>query len=190
MRIISGELRGRKLVDSLHLRKTLRPTTDMAREALFNILFSARSLREIGFDLHGAKILDVCCGSGAVAFEALSRGAKSAVLIDNNRKHLELVYQNAEALKVADRVKIMQQDAKKLPKNSEEFDLVFIDPPYREDYDSIVESLVNQGWIQKKSLIVIEFDTMSDLENISQFLKEVETRNYGKTAFKFLQLKD
>jgi len=190
MRIISGEFRGRKLVDSLHLKKTLRPTTDMGREALFNILFSARSLKEIGFDLHGANILDVCCGSGAVAFEALSRGAKSAVLIDNNRAHLEVARQNAAHLKVEDRVKILQQDAKKLGKNSEVFDLVFIDPPYSEDYNSIVSSLVAQGWIQKKSLVVIEYDKTSDLENISQFLKEVETRDYGKTSFKFLQLKN
>ena len=188
MRIISGKFRGRKLVDSKNL-KSLRPTTDMAREALFNILVSSKKLREI-FKAQDVNILDICCGSGAVAFEALSRFAKTATLIDSNRAHLEVAKKNAEILGVASQAKILQLDAKKLPLNKEFFDLVFIDPPYEEDYFTIIQNLVEKGWIQKKSLVVIEHDKTSDLENIAQFLEEVDSRNYGKTSFSFLQLRN
>ena len=185
MRIISGKFRGRKLAKSDHLKSSLRPTTDMAREALFNILFSAKSLREFSFELNGANILDLCCGSGAVAFEALSRGAKSATLIDNNRAHIELTWQNAKLLEVDSEVKILQADARKLGQNNEFFDLVFIDPPYKENYFGIVQSALEKNWIQKKSLVVIEFNTNSDLGEIENLLRKIEIRSYGGTSFGF-----
>jgi 16S rRNA (guanine966-N2)-methyltransferase len=184
MRIITGKFRGRKLADSKHL-KSLRPTTDMAREALFNILFSAKSLREIGFNILGANVLDVCCGSGAVALEALSRGAKSATLIDNNRAHLELVRKNLDILGIVSEVKVIQADARNLNSSSEFFDLVFIDPPYEDDYLTIIKSLLEKSWIKEKSLVVIEFKTKNGILGIESFLKEIEVRTYGGTSFGF-----
>ncbi len=189
MRIISGKFRGRKLFDSKAL-KTLRPTTDMAREALFNILFSARFLKEINFSFDNCNFLDVCAGSGAVAFEALSRGAKSAVLIENNFAHLDLIKKNSEILKVENDVKISRLDATKLPQNSEFFDVVFIDPPYEDTYLPIVESLIKNSWIQKNSLIVIEFKTKNkEISKIEDLLKTFEIRSYGSTSFGFFCLK-
>jgi 16S rRNA (guanine966-N2)-methyltransferase len=188
MRIISGKFRGRKLAKSDHLKSSLRPTTDMAREALFNILFSAKSLKEFGFDLNGANVLDLCCGSGAVAFEAISRGAKSATLIDNNRIHIAVAKSNAELLKVESEVKILQADAKKLGPNNEFFDLVFIDPPYKENYLEIVQSALEKKWIQEKSLVVIEFNTSSDLGEIRNLLRKIEVRSYGGTSFGFFMV--
>ncbi len=185
MRIVSGQFRGRKLIDSLHLKKTLRPTTDMAREALFNILFSAKSLQEIGFKIVGANVLDVCCGTGAVAFEALSRGANSVTLIDKKRVHLDLAKKNADLLRVVSETKFLQLDVKKLPQNENFFDLIFIDPPYREDYSSIIDSLLEKNWIKKKSLVVVEFETTSDLSKISKALRKIEVRSYGNTSFGF-----
>ena len=96
MRIITGKFRGRNLLKSDHL-KSLRPTTDKNREALFNILSFgkfdkglAKGLAEglaegLDFKLIDSKILDLCCGSGSIGFEALSRGAKFITFIDNNR---------------------------------------------------------------------------------------------------------
>jgi 16S rRNA (guanine966-N2)-methyltransferase len=185
MRIISGIFRGRKLVESRHLKASLRPTTDMAREALFNILFSAKSLRETGFNITGCNILDVCCGTGAVAFEALSRGAESAFLIDNNRAHLEVVKENIAAFKLEDEVKILQADAKNLMRNEKFFDLVFIDPPYRDSYFPIVKSLIDQNWIQKNSLVVIEFQTNIGIAGVDDVLRKLDERSYGGTSFGF-----
>lgn len=184
MRIISGKFRGRKLADSRHL-KSLRPTTDMAREALFNILFSAKSLREIGFNIVDANVLDVCCGSGAVALEALSRGAKAITLIDNNRAHLELVRKNLDSLQIVSEAKIIQADARSLNANSEFFDLVFIDPPYEDDYLAIIKNLLEKKWIVENSLVVIEFKTKNDILEIENLLKKIEVRTYGGTSFGF-----
>lgn len=184
MRIISGQFRGRKLVDSKNL-KSLRPTSDKAREALFNILFSARLLKEIDFNFHNCNFLDICCGSGAVGFEALSRGAKSVTLIDNNSDHIELAKKNAELLKIGNEAKILKFDARKLPKNSEIFDVVFVDPPYEDDYLKIIESLINQDFIAEKTLVIIEFKTRSDITQIQNHLKLLELRSYGQTSFGF-----
>ncbi|MES2960753.1 MAG: 16S rRNA (guanine(966)-N(2))-methyltransferase RsmD [Pseudomonadota bacterium] len=188
MRIVAGKFRGKNLTNSDHL-KSLRPTTDKNREALFNILSSGKIIKEIGFEIVDADILDLCCGSGAVGFEALSRGAKSVLFLDNNSTHLNLVKKNSEILKVENSIKILNADAKKLPKNDKFFNLIFIDPPYAEDYLAIMKSLEEGGWIQKNSLIVVEFQTATKPEDFAlenfQFL---DLRKYGKTSFAFFGL--
>jgi len=183
MRIVSGKFRGRKLAKSDHL-KSLRPTTDRNRESLFNILFSS------GFKFENAQILDLCCGSGAVAFEALSRGAESATLIDLDRKHLEITKKNSEILGVENQIEIICADAKKLPENKKFFDLIFIDPPYSQDYLPIIESLLQKNWIEKNSLIVVEFRS-EKIESHSrcETLQIIDSRSYGETSFLFLKLK-
>jgi 16S rRNA (guanine966-N2)-methyltransferase len=185
VRIVAGKFRGKNLLKSDHL-KSLRPTTDKNREALFNILLSAKFVKEIGFKIDGANVLDVCCGSGAVGFEALSRGAKSAVLIENFSAHLELAKKNSVLLKVENDVEILSADAKRLPRNEKFFDLVFIDPPYAEDYAAIVKNLLEKNWIQKNSLVVVEFKTADEAEKfVFENLKLLDLRRYGKTSFGF-----
>lgn len=183
MRIVAGKFRGKNLAKSDHL-KSLRPTTDKNREALFNILSSAKFIKEIGFKIDGATVLDVCCGSGAVAFEALSRGAKSVFLIDNFKAHLDLAKKNSELLKVENEVKIFFADVKNLPKTEKFFDLIFIDPPYAEDYSAIIKNLLEKNWIQKKSLVVVEFKTSME-DFVSPPLQVLDLRHYGKTSFAF-----
>ncbi len=190
MRIIAGKFRGRNLVKSDHLKSSLRPTTDRNREALFNILNSAKSLKEISFKIENAKVLDVCCGSGAVGFEALSRGAKSVVFIDNNRDHLEIVKQNSEIFAVEKDVKIMRLDAKNLPENNDDFDLIFIDPPYEESYLDIVTNLFEKKWIRPNSLIVVEYGSLEDAKiKDCSFLRQIDSRKYGITNFGFYVLR-
>lgn len=188
MRIVAGKYRGRKLAKSDHL-KDLRPTTDRNREALFNILTSGKVVNESGFNLVDANILDICCGSGAVAFEALSRGAKSATLIDKNIDHLEIAKKTARDFDIRDEAKILCLDVRKLPENDEFFDLVFIDPPYAEDYQKIIKNLLEKKWIRKGSLVVIESNKSNEPENfICESLKIFDQRKYGITSFTFLKL--
>lgn len=188
MRIVAGKFRGRSLIKSDHL-KSLRPTTDRNREALFNILSSAKFARESGFEITNAEVLDLCCGTGAVGFEALSRGAKSVVFIDNNRTHLDVVAQNSKILQVEKETKILCADAKNLPQNNKNFDLIFIDPPYAEDYLSIMSSLLNSGWVSKNSLVVSEFQSNKSVEEAStKDFELLELRSYGKSSFAFLRL--
>ncbi len=185
MRIVAGKFRGRNLVKSDHL--DLRPTTDKNREALFNILSSAKFIKEINFELHDAEVLDLCCGTGAVGFEALSRGAKTVTFIDLNREHLEIVKKNAVLLQVQNCCEILCLDAKKLSENKKNFDLIFIDPPYAEDYLSIIKNLLEKDWIKKSSLVVIESKTTNEPINFDG-LKLLESRRYGQSEFGFYLL--
>ncbi len=194
LRIISGKYKGRKLAKSDHL-KNLRPTKDSARENLFNLLTSNKNILATGFDLKNSNILDICCGSGLVAFEAISRGAKSAVLIDNNLSHLDLARQNQNILQIADITKLLNLNVKNLPQNDVFFDLVFIDPPYDEDYNAILNNLLSNKWIQDKTIVVIEMSNIAQklisfeeefkLNNLINRLELLEKRKYGSSVFYF-----
>jgi 16S rRNA (guanine966-N2)-methyltransferase len=117
MRIVSGELGGRRLWTPKGAH--VRPTADRVREALFSILG----------DLDGARVLDLYCGTGALAIEAISRGAERAVLVDTKPATAR---RNVEALEIADRCTIVRADAVRyLRREDERFELVFCDPPYK-----------------------------------------------------------
>ncbi len=180
MRIISGKFKGRKLTESSNL-KDLRPTTDKNREALFNILSSAKFLKEIEFDIAKANVLDICCGTGAVAFEALSRGAKSAYLIDNNIQHLEIAKKNAQILGIENEVKFSLSNAKSLSKITLEYELIYIDPPYKIKASEFIKNLLENDIISKNSLVVIESGEDEKIEE----LKLLEQRKYGISYFSF-----
>jgi 16S rRNA (guanine(966)-N(2))-methyltransferase RsmD len=122
MRIISGTARGRKLCD---VNIDIRPTTDMVKESIFNI---------IQFDIEGRRVLDLFAGSGQLGVEALSRGAASAVFVDSNPAAVKLIYKNLGLCGFSGSAYVQTSDALRyLKRNSsleEAFDIVFIDPPY------------------------------------------------------------
>lgn len=161
--------------------KSLRPTTDKNRESLFNIL----SFGKFGFELRDANILDLCCGTGAIGFEALSRGAKSVTFIDNNREHLELVKKNAAILKLGSEAEVICADVKKLGQNQKTFDLIFLDPPYSEDCAPIVLNLLQKNWIAENTLLIVETNESSEMP-----MPILEVRKYGLTNFIFLKKVD
>jgi 16S rRNA (guanine(966)-N(2))-methyltransferase RsmD len=122
MRIISGSARGRKLSD---VNIDIRPTTDMVKESIFNI---------IQFDIEGRRVLDLFAGSGQLGIEALSRGAASAVFIDSNPAATKLIYKNLGLCGFSGSAYVQTCDVlryfkRNLSKN-DSFDIVFIDPPY------------------------------------------------------------
>jgi 16S rRNA (guanine966-N2)-methyltransferase len=186
MRIIAGKFRGRILAKSDHL-KSLRPTSDRNRESLFNILFSAKFLKEINFQPQNANMLDLCCGTGAVGFEAISRGIKSVTFIDKNNSHLEIVKKNSEILGIENQIKILNFDSENLPKNQEFFEIIFLDPPYKNNIEVIIDCLIKKNWIEKNSLLIIESKENFDLTK-NQNLKLLSERKYGKTIFSFVIL--
>lgn len=186
MRIIGGKYRGRKLLDCSHLK--LRPTTDSNRESLFNLLSASRKITDTGFDLTKSDVLDVFCGSGAISLEALSRGAKSALLIDKNFQHLRIAKENAAAFGEKN-IEFIQADLNfSLPSAKRQFNLIYIDPPYAENiYQSTVEKLLQASWIADQALIVIERAELCKNQNLklsTNFLP-VDSRKYGKTIFDF-----
>jgi len=123
LRIIAGEFKGKKLTSVRG--KTIRPTADRTRESMFNIL---------SHRIPGTIVLDLFAGTGALGIEALSRGAESAVFVDNSRGSLSVIRRNVESCALDDRVNIIKWNIEKnlncLKAVKPGFDLVFIDPPY------------------------------------------------------------
>jgi 16S rRNA (guanine966-N2)-methyltransferase len=118
VRVVAGELKGRRLASPPRRSADVRPTSDRAREALFSILG----------DVSGARVLDLFCGTGALGIEALSRGAASAVFVDSEPK---LARRNVAELGLSDRSDVLRSDALRyLASGDERFDLVLCDPPY------------------------------------------------------------
>lgn len=187
MRIIAGKYKGRKLIESSHF-KDLRPTSDKNRENLFNILFSSKKIKETNFDIENCDFLDVFAGSGAVAFEALSRGAKSATLIDKNRDHLNLAKENSQILD-AQNIEYFTFDlSRKIPSFGKSYNLIFIDPPYDKNLAAIsLQNLLDSGWIANNAIIVVEHSDKEKLENISENFEILEERKYKDTVFTFLK---
>ena len=120
MRVITGTARGRKL-NTLEGRD-VRPTTDQVKEAMFSI---------IQFEVEGAAVLDLFAGSGQLGIEALSRGARLAVFVEQNRKAQEMVRQNLQTTKLAERSRVTAMDAiAYLQGCRDTFDIALLDPPY------------------------------------------------------------
>lgn len=149
MRIIAGEMRSRTIVPPKGT--DTRPTLDRTRESLFNI---------IAAECPDAQVLDLYAGSGALALEAISRGAKSAVLCDCSREAAKAIRTNIAALRVEDRVRFLQmtdtQAISLLSREKAAFDLVFLDPPYRLDTAPACAQLAEAGVLVDGALVVIE----------------------------------
>ena len=187
MRIIAGKHRGRKLLEGKDFRG-LRPTSDKNRENLFNILLSSPKIKQAGFEISNCNFLDVFSGTGAVALEALSRGFKSASLVDNNRDHLNLAKDNAEILGENNLEYFCIDVSRSIFKNHQQYNLIFIDPPYNKNLAAIAtQNLLNAGWISDKAFIVIEHFIGEKLDLTDHRLRLLEQRKYKDTVFSFYQ---
>lgn len=157
LRIVGGSLRGRRLQGPA-AGQALRPTADRARQALFDVLAHGGYGAEGGDILVGAMVLDAFCGTGALAFEALSRGAARAVLMDRAPDALAIARRNAEALGVQDRTIVLRADATRPPAApGTPATLCFLDPPYGQGLVApALEGLGRAGWIGPGTLCVVE----------------------------------
>ncbi|WP_395369922.1 16S rRNA (guanine(966)-N(2))-methyltransferase RsmD [Komagataeibacter diospyri] len=155
MRIIAGECRGRTL--HAPLGQATRPTADRVRQALFDTLAHAPWA---GTDrLRGARVLDGFAGTGALGLEALSRGAASAVFIEQNRAALRSLRENVTTCGMGDRATIRAMDMLRLPPRgvAGPVDLVFLDPPYNQDLPVRALAVLERGgWLHSATLVVVE----------------------------------
>lgn len=177
MRIIGGDFRGRRLasVGKGDAAAHLRPTSDRVRESLFNILCSYDAI-------HGAQVLDLFAGTGALGLEALSRGAERACFVENGRASLKLLKSNIELCGVADRAAVVTRDARRLGDSSEAYDLVFLDPPYGKALgEAALTAALAGGWIAKDALIVWEENTAVTPPS---GLTQQDERRYGDTTIR------
>lgn len=177
MRIISGNARGRKLIAPAG--EDTRPTADRIRESLFNIM-GARVL--------DAQVLDLFGGTGAMALEALSRGAAGSVIVDCAPAAIAAIERNAQAVlkdECSRRVQIIRADYRSAIGllSGKKFDLVFLDPPYRmtDAYADALTRLQAIGALHEASLIVVERAREQDVP-LPKGFEVFDTRHYGKTA--------
>lgn len=182
MRIIAGKHRGAALTPPTDY--SIRPTSDKVRGAIFNILQHA-SWAPFFFE-ESQSVLDVFCGTGAFGLEALSRGIGKAAFIDKAPASLKLARSNAEKLKCATQCRFMQEDASSLPAAPHAFDLVFLDPPYRQNLlPQALAQLRAKGWLHAKSVVVAE--TAKDEKLAApDGLSIMDERAYGETRAFFL----
>lgn len=183
MRIIGGTLRGAKLVAPQG--RNTRPTSDRVREAMFNILTHGLD----GFALDDARVLDLFAGTGALGFEALSRGAQSCTFIDDNPAARGLIRRNAENLDVMGRCNIFRRDAARLGKagSAGSCDLVFADPPYAQGLgERALASARQGGWLAEGAICILEERADTELMPISG-LTLLDQRRYGDSVLHILQ---
>jgi 16S rRNA (guanine966-N2)-methyltransferase len=165
----------------------VRPTSDRVREALFNML--AHKDFGIGFALEGAAVADLFAGTGALGLEAISRGARWCLLVDDDADSRALQRDNVEALGLTGVTRIWRRDATALgplgPAANGPFDLVFLDPPYRKRLaDTALASLMEGGWLKPNALVVVETATDETLD-APGFIR-LDTREHGETRLIFL----
>lgn len=176
MRVVGGRFRGRNLKGPS--TDVVRPTSDRLREALFNIL--AHSYDDPCAD---ARVIDLFAGTGALGFEALSRGAKFALFVDESTEGRALTRENVEQLGLGGETKIFRRDATKLgPMPPQDFfTLAFLDPPYNKGLAPLaLASLRDGGWLARDALCVVEEASDAVVEAVEGFAL-LEKRAYGDT---------
>ena len=181
MRVISGKSRGCKLKAPEGL--STRPTTDRIKESLFNILAP---------DIYDCRFLDIFSGSGAIAIEALSRGAKEAVLIDSSDKAMAVIRENLIHTKLSDNAETMKSDVfsalKTLGSKGRRFDIIFMDPPYAAGlYEKTLETIVRCNILADDGYIVAEQSSDDEAVYI-EGLKNYRINDYKTTKMVFYAL--
>jgi 16S rRNA (guanine966-N2)-methyltransferase len=184
LRIVGGVHRGRRL--AAPLGEVVRPTSDRAREALFNIL-SHGDFAASGLVFAGRPVLDAFAGTGAFGLEALSRGAGASVFIEDNREALAVLRRNVMALGEADRAHIVHGDATRPQRAALACALAFLDPPYRSGLAApALTALATAGWLAADALAVIEVAAREDLPPVAGFTM-LDERVYGAARLIFLR---
>ena len=181
MRVISGLARGTKL-DSLE-GLTTRPTLDRVKESMFNIIQNK---------IEDACVLDLFSGSGALAIEALSRGAKKAYLCDKSKDAVNIIKKNIERTHFNDSASIINKDYLKCLEElkDKKFDIIFLDPPYESNFAEIaLKIIIKKDLLGQDGIVIFETDK-NDIKNIEELdINIYDLRKYGRVKLLFLNRK-
>jgi 16S rRNA (guanine966-N2)-methyltransferase len=188
MRIVGGKHRGRKIEAPSAL--DVRPTSDRAREALFNILIHGHLSADGTSPLPGARVLDAFAGSGALGLEALSRGAAHALFIDSDTKACAAIRANAKTLGETANITVIPGDATKPPPcPGAPCGIVFLDPPYGSDLAApALASLTANEWIADGAICIVE-QAIEDGITLPQGFALLDDRHYGKARLLVLKFR-
>jgi 16S rRNA (guanine966-N2)-methyltransferase len=184
MRIIAGRFKGTKLPSVKG--KSVRPTASRVRESLFSV---------IGSDIDGAQVLDLFAGSGAFGFEAVSRGAERAVLVDQNRDGARNLAKAVELLRVEDQVEILSMGAAQairlLEQQGRKFSVIFLDPPYASDLaQRITGDPSFPGLLTDEGIIILERRSGAPAIPMPPCFEMYWSRKYGDTQVEIFHFSD
>ena len=178
MRIIAGINRGRKINAPKNL--PVRPTTDKAKESIFNIIGNS-------YDFSELSVLDLFSGTGNISYEFASRGVKNITCVDQNTKCYNFIKSNCK--KLALDFKLIKSEAYKfLTKNKMSFDIIFADPPYNfemVEYEKITNCIFEKKVLNNFGILIVEHSKKTSLENLKNYK---ETRKYGDCFFSFFKI--
>lgn len=177
MRIISGKYKGRRIVAPKNL--PVRPTADMQKEALFNILHNQ-------YCFEGLSVLDLFSGTGNIAYEFASRGASEIIAVDAHFACVRFIKRQSEQLDFS--INPIKSDVFKfLERTRQKYDIIFADPPYNlsvELFQKIPELVFEKNLLKEEGVLIIEHASRTDLSVSSRF---VESRKYGGSTFSFFR---
>ena len=186
MRIVSGSLKGRAILAPEG--QGTRPTSDRARQAIFNVIEHA----SWGESLQDARVIDLYAGSGALGFEAVSRGASFALFVETDESARGVIRQNMDAYGLFGRTRVHRRSATDLgPRpgsTGEAFDIAFLDPPYAKGLgEETLKSLLEGGWLKPEALVI--FERGSDEPDIdTPGYERLDARDYGAARVLFLRV--
>lgn len=179
MRIIAGTAKGKRIKcrDGLGTR----PTTDRVKESLFSMIAPY---------IEGAKVLDLFSGTGNLALEALSRGAKKAVMIEKDKDALRVIIENVNNLGFETMCRAYKNESERaleiLGKKREKFDIIFLDPPYKDNIcTEILKKIQETGVLEEGGLIIAEHHILEDMADVIGEFKKADERRYGKKELSF-----
>lgn len=185
MRLIAGKFKGRNL--NFPPSSITRPTSDRARQAVFNIL-----MHDPEISLMGARVLDLFAGSGAMGLEALSRGAQHVIFVEAHPAAVSIIQDNIRLLDAQDQTQVIRGDAttiKAFEDLEKTFDIVFLDPPYGKGLvEPALNNLRQQGYLSPQTLIILEVPTGSETQLPDDGLTILDQRTYGAATFLFLRV--
>ena len=184
MRVVGGKWKSRKLNKLLKITKNsiIRPTTDRVKENIFNIIDNLDTKNLIS----GARVLDIFCGTGALGIEAISRGASFCHFMDQSLVAKKITEDNIKNLSCEANSKFTLINVLELGLSLEgKNDIVFLDPPYGKNLaENTINTLLKNGWINKKSLLILE----KDKDELFQLdLRLLDKRRYGNTEILFIK---
>jgi len=183
MKIIAGKYKGR-VVPTVK-GSNYRPSTAKFKEALFSILSSGEFAQDN--PLLNASVLDLFSGSGSLSFEAVSRGAKTALLVDTNRIHLETAKSFAEKIGESTNIKRLQTNVLHLSYTPFKYNLVFLDPPYYNDMvDKVLRGLIQNNWLAQGAIIAIEMEKAKTIKGYDS-LTVLKEKIYGNSKLLILK---
>jgi len=183
MRIVAGKFKGRTLQAPSGLNT--RPTSQRAREAMFNVLQHGN----FGIELAGARILDLFAGSGALGIEALSRGAEYCIFVDDALPARAALRHNIDMLGLGGQSRVFRRDATNLKPagNLGAFDIVFADPPYDKHLgEAALASVIKGGWLKPDGIFVLEVRKTAEID-LPEGVEVLDQRSHGEAQVLILR---